>query len=512
VKENGRDILLLGRSDQQVTLHDIATGEQIGTLRGLQSSVDVLAVSANGRWIVCRDGLHWSLWDLVARRCVRTFEAPALLTGAAFLANGELVTLDWAGWVRRYTIEAPTLAPMIVALPRRARELAAGRVEVDAALNEATLALQAGNIDQAIAAARRARDAKGFERAPDVLEVWERIASRAQRTGIRAVWPVDRFGPVKAPSGFAIDTQRQFVATADKNGNVTIWTSGTNAVPKRYREIEFPSSELGSRAMRFSANGKLLAIGTYNRLHIVDLEGGPMRTTKEPRGYVRDVAFGGPDDSLLAALDDYGHAQIFRVSDLERIATVRGPENWATALTFADDNRLLVGDYDGHLICWDIRQAMESGFVPGEWNSDDNRQPAPKEAFIREFHKFTSAGRHSISTICVRDGRIFYGCADGAVHVLELATGKRIYSLKGHKAPVSSFDFLDEYHIVTSSFDTTLRIFDLRNRACLAVVEGHTHTIWDVVAIGPERFWTASEDDEIHLFHVDWELGDTAAK
>ena len=217
VKENGRDILLLGRSDQQVTLHDITTGEQIGALRGLQSSVGILAVSANGRWIVCSDGLHWSLWDLAARRCVRTFEAPALLTGAAFLANGELVTLDWAGWVRRYAIEAPTPAPMIVALPRRGRELAAARVAVNAALNEATSALQAGNIDEAIAAARRARDAKGFERAPDVIEVWERIASCAKRTGIRAVWPIDRFGPVSASSGFAIDGQRRFVATADKN-------------------------------------------------------------------------------------------------------------------------------------------------------------------------------------------------------------------------------------------------------------------------------------------------------
>ena len=150
-----------------------------------------------------------------------------------------------------------------------------------------------------------------------------------------------------------------------------------------------------------------------------------MRTTKEPRGYVRDVAFGGPEDSLLAALDDHGHAHVFRVNDMERIATMRGPENWANAIAFADDDHLLVGDYDGHLIYWDIPRAMESGFLPGEWNSDDNRKPAPKEAFVRDYHKFASAGKHSISTVHVRDGQIFYGCADGAVHVLDLATGKR---------------------------------------------------------------------------------------
>ena len=58
----------------------------------------------------------------------------------------------------------------------------------------------------------------------------------------------------------------------------------------------------------------------------------------------------------------------------------------------------------------------------------------------------------------------------------------------------------------------TLRIFDIRNRACLAVVEGHTHTIWDVVVIGLGRFWTTSDDDEIRRFHVDWELGGNGAK
>jgi len=507
VKENEREVFLLGRGDQRVTLHDLATGEETGSLRGLQSSVGIIAVSRDQRWTVCNDGLFWSLWDLASRRCVRTFEAPALITGAVFLANGDVVTLDWAGTVHRYAIETPTSAPMIVALPHRARELTAGRVAVDAALHEAASALEAGHVKEAIASARKAREAKGFERAPDVLEVWNRIANRAIRTGIRAVWPVDRFGPVKASSGFAVDPSQRFVATADGQGNITVWSSGAKETPQRIHQFEFPSEELASRAMSFSDNGKLLAIGTYKHLHVMDLDGGSKRTTKEPRGYVRDVAFGGREDSLLAALDDHGHAIVFRVNDLERIATVRGPENWVNAVAFAGDDRLLVGDYDGHLLCWDIPRAIESGFVPGEWSSESNRQPAPAAALIRDLNKYAVAGQQSIGVVRVHDKRVYYGCADKAVHVLDLETGKRILSLTGHGSTVSCFDFLDEHHVVTGSFDKMIRIFDLRNQSCLAVVEGHTHAIWDVVAMGPGCFWTASDDDQIRRFHVDWELG-----
>lgn len=507
MKEDGRDILVLGRKDQQVTLHDIETGEQVGALKDLQSWVNEVAISPNGRWLVCSNGLHWCLWDLPERRCVRTFEAPALITGAIFLSNGELVTLDWGGAVRRYAIEAPTRAPILVALPRRARELASGRVAVDAALQEATSALEAGRINDAIASAKRARDAKGFERAPDVLDVWERIAQRAKRTGIRTIWPVDRWGPAKGSSGMTVDPSRKYLATADAQGAVTIWALATNGLPQRHREFTFHSDELASRSLSFSANGKLLAVGTYKCLHVFDIEGGTSRVTTEPRGYVRDVAFGGPDDTLLAALDDHGHAHVFRVSDMQRIATVRGPENWVNALAFADDDRLLVGDYNGHLLCWDITKAARSGFVPGEWDSGSNRKPAPAEAFVRDYNKYVVAGQESMFAVRVREGRIYYACADKALHIVDVATGKQVRALTGHGSSVSCFDFLDEHHVVTGSFDKMVRVFDIRNGARLAVVEGHTHALWDVVALGPDRFLTASDDDQVRRFHIDWELG-----
>jgi WD40 repeat protein len=258
--------------------------------------------------------------------------------------------------------------------------------------------------------------------------------------------------------------------------------------------------------LAFSSNGSLLAVGTYKQLHIFDLATGTKRTTSEPRGYVRAVAFGGPNDSLIAALDDNGHAQVFASDDLQRIATVRGPENWVNAVGFAGEKQLLVGDYDGHVFLWDIDAAAKSGFLPGEWNSNKNRKPAPAEAVVRDLNQYAVAGQKSIAALAVRNGLLYYGCADKALHIVDLQSGATKMKLEGHGSTVSCFDFLDDNHVVTGSFDKLVRIFNLRTGRCLATIEGHTHTIWDIVALGPGQFLTASDDDQIRRFHVDWEL------
>lgn len=504
--EDGRDILLVGRQNQQVTLHDLATGQEIGALRDLQSWVSQLAVSPNGQWAVCSNGLHWTLWNLLERRCIRTFEAPALITGAIFLANGELVTLDWQGFVRRYTLEKPSPAPMMIALPHRARELAAGRVAVDAALQQAIAALEAGQLPKAITSARQAREAKGFERAPDVLEVWERIGKKARRSGIRAVWPRDQWGPAKASSRLAFDPSRQWLASANDEGSVTLWNLQSSEIPARIQNFEFPSEELASRAMAFSTNGAFLAVGSYKHLHIFNLATGEKNTTTEPCGYVRAVAFGGPDGRFVAALDDHGHAQVFTTNDLRRVATVRGPENWVNALAFVDDQHFLTGDYNGHLLLWDIDAAAKTGFLPGEWNSSSDRKPTPAAAFVRDFNRYAVAGSQSISAIAIRNDNLYFGCADKALHVVDLKSSQTKMKLSGHGSNVSCFDFLDDQYVVTGSFDKLVRIFDLRSGQCVSTIEGHTHTIWDVVALGPSQFLTASDDDQIRRFHIDWDL------
>lgn len=506
IKQGEEWLLLIGRGDQHVSAHDPESGEEVFALRGLQSWVSVVAASWDGRFVVCSDGVNWSLWDVSARRALRTWSAPALLTGASFLRDGRLVTLDWGGVVRIYAIEAPREAPTVVALPHRAREISDGLDVVDAALSRARRALGRGDVAGALLAARQARETKGFERDNNVLSMWRLIAPLAKKTGVRAVWPLERFGPVKASCRLAFDPKRRFVALADERGAVRLWALRDDEPPEVTRELTFEDGELASRALAVSSDGRYLAVGTYKRIHIFDLDGGTVQSSTVPRGYVRDVTFGGPSDSLVAALDDHGHVLVFQQDSLAHTATMRGPENWTSTVAFTDESHLLVGDYDGHLLLWDIQAAARSGFAPGEWSNGDDRAPAPAEAMVRDWAGFQAAGRRAISTVRARGDRVYYGCADGSLHVHELRTGKRISQIRGHKAQVSGFDFLDEDHVVTCSFDNTVRIFHIKNANCLSVVEGHTHTLWAVAALCADRILTLSDDGQARTFHIDWEL------
>jgi WD40 repeat protein len=311
---------------------------------------------------------------------------------------------------------------------------------------------------------------------------------------------------VKASNGLSFHAGRRLLATADAEGTVTIASlgpAGRAPPPERLREVTFDKNDLASRCLAFSPDGATLAVGTYERVHLVDPGGGETRTCTAPSNYVRGLAFG-PGGSLLGVSDNDGYTHVIRLADLARTATVRNPENWTETVAFAGDDRLLVGDYDGHLLLWDIARASASGFVSGGAAGGEDRSPLPAEALVRRLATFAPAGRGAVNAIAVRRGRVYYGCADGKVHVVDLESGERIAAVKGHDKPVSCFAFLDEHTVVTGSFDGTLRILDLAEGASLARVEGHEHPVWDVVALDDHHVLAAVDDGKVHRFYVDW--------
>lgn len=501
----GRACLVVGGQDQEVTIWDLATNERVALLEGMQSWVDTVAVSHDGRWLVCSNGLGWCAWDLPARRCLRTFDAPALVTGAQFLSNGELVTLDWQGVVRRYRLERPEAAPIMVSIPQRARDVAASRTLVDAALAEAAAHAAEGRVADAIAAVARAREARGFERAGSALAAWEALGALARRAGVRTAWPLDRWGPVKASSGMALGPG--FVATADADGAVTIWSRATREATAT---LAFETSELAARALALSDDARTLAVGTYGRVHLYDLASRARRSV-ETSGYTRALAWSGPladdPDGLLAILDDRGAATVRRVRDLSRVCAVRGPENWVEAAVFVDDGRrLVVGDYDGNVLVWDVAAAAASGYAPpADWDANE-RDPEPATALVANVGTPAVAGRRSVHEVVARGRRLYYACSTGKIHVVDLDAMREIGAFGDHDKPISCFELVGDAHVVTGGFDNTVRIYDLATGARLAKIDGHTHAVWDVAVEDVHRFLTVSDDDTIRRFYVDWDF------
>jgi len=80
------------------------------------------------------------------------------------------------------------------------------------------------------------------------------------------------------------------------------------------------------------------------------------------------------------------------------------------------------------------------------------------------------------------DGKIvasFSGYEEAAIQLWQVATGKEIGRLEGHRSWVTSFAFWpDGNKLVSSSADQTLRIWDLTSKTCLDTLYGHRQEVW----------------------------------
>lgn len=73
--------------------------------------------------------------------------------------------------------------------------------------------------------------------------------------------------------------------------------------------------------------------------------------------------------------------------------------------------------------------------------------------------------------------------------------------LEGHQGAVNSLSQCGDY-LVSGSWDTNAKIWDISTRTCIKTLEGHTHSV-SVLFVNPSFIITASIDKNIYF----WENG-----
>jgi len=94
------------------------------------------------------------------------------------------------------------------------------------------------------------------------------------------------------------------------------------------------------------------------------------------------------------------------------------------------------------------------------------------------------------------------GSSDGTVRVWDIVNGACLAILEGHKSGIGSAAFSpDGRRIVSGSADGTVRIWDATSGACLAVLEGHGDTVHSV-AFSPDgrRIASGSRDKTVRIW------------
>lgn len=119
-------------------------------------------------------------------------------------------------------------------------------------------------------------------------------------------------------------------------------------------------------------------------------------------------------------------------------------------------------------------------------------------------HKFTIDifDDYILSVLISEDLSFFFvACKDAKIYIIDME-GNPISLLEGHTGAVNS---LSQYggHLVSGSWDTTARIWDLKTKTCTKILPGHSHAVC-VLFLNEFLILTASEDKNINF----WENGE----
>ncbi len=166
------------------------------------------------------------------------------------------------------------------------------------------------------------------------------------RDGTRFIHTV----PVAAvATDLAIGPDGKRVATADFDGRLRVYEL---AGWRKLLDVEIDTYPL--RSIAWSPNGKELAIGSENRIHLVDADTGTRRTVLVGHGgWVQGLRWS-RDGARLFSLGGYGDDQL-KVWDphmaTERVS-LRLPDSWFTTIDLSADNRVLAVGHGAYIRIW----------------------------------------------------------------------------------------------------------------------------------------------------------------
>jgi WD40 repeat protein/serine/threonine protein kinase len=223
------------------------------------------------------------------------------------------------------------------------------------------------------------------------------------------------------------------------SGTVRLWDSASGKeIPKLTKQQDF------SAPVAFSPDGKRVAFGCKEYVHLCDALTGRRLAVLGPHGMTVGLLAYSPDGKRLASATYPGSNTIhlWDGESAKEVAVLRGHSTANTSLLFRPDPR-----------------------APG---------------------RLVSASEY----------------ADNTARLWDAATGQLLAVLAGHKNQIRAVDFSpDGARLTTSSWDQTARLWDGRTGRLLAVLGGHTERVTSAL-FSPDgaRIVTVSDDTTLRLW------------
>jgi WD40 repeat protein len=198
-------------------------------------------------------------------------------------------------------------------------------------------------------------------------------------------------------------------------------------------------------SVQFSPDGKLLAVGGYQEVRLVEPGTGiTFATLSGHADYVRSIAFS-PDGKFLAAAGGLpqrgGEIKIWDVTSHQLVRTLRGHKDCIYSVAWSRDGKLIAsGSYDRMVKLWEASTGRELR------NLQDHIDAVFAVAFSPD-------GKHLAS-----------GSQDRTVKIWDIATGQRLFTLSDASDGLTSIAYSPSGNeVAAAGYDKTIYVWRLRD-------------------------------------------------
>jgi WD40 repeat protein len=196
-------------------------------------------------------------------------------------------------------------------------------------------------------------------------------------------------------------------------------------------------------SLKFSPDGKLLAVGGYRDIRIIEAASGhELASLSGHTDYVRSIAFS-PDGKRIAAAGGapqlFGEIKIWDVPSHQLLKTMRGHKDCIYSIAWSPDGRLIASaSYDRMVKLWDPETGRELR------NLQDHIDAVFAVAFSPDGKRLASASQ------------------DRTVKIWDVASGKRICTFSDASDGLTSVAFSPSGNeIAAAGYDKTIYIWQL---------------------------------------------------
>ena len=529
-------LMASGSVDRTVVLWDPATGNQLRTLKGHTGTVNSVAFSPDDKQLASGSADNSiKIWDIAGVREKQTLTGHTLfVSSVAFSPDGKMLASgsgdqsvklwDVATGRELRTLAAgiPALAglPVSVAFSRDGKTLATGAQLVKLWDARTGNEIQTIRVTESNAPMERpiafSRDGRVLATGGGGVKLWDVATGNALRT-----LPGDA-------RALSFSPDQNTIAGADGT-EIKLWNTATVQEPKTLE-----GSQLGVDSVAFSADGKLLAVGSSDNT-VVLWDSNTRERARVLRGHVAAVSAVAVsrDDKVLASGLAAGIAGITRDDTIkiwdpitgQLVRALTGKSSGHSLGLSNDGARLVSGSFGSTVSLWNVSQpeaerkipvARGSRFVPdrvalspdGKLIAGGGRDNAIKlwdAGTGRELFTLTGHKKSIRDLVFSPDNKLLASSGqDADIKLWTVATGQELKTLTAHSDGVIAIAFsFDGRRLASGSQDRSIVVWDIESGEPDAVYTGHQEWV-NAVAFGPDgrKLASGSVDGEIRVWEV----------